>query len=192
MDRWFMRTFNRITGTVADPLISPMAGQLSRLLKALNLTKATMDCGYSVASMKAKIRKIRDQIVKGKVTPDNAFKVFGQVADWCQEHERQFVRSRFKNRTGLNMGNHTLWTSLFEPNESPGNGGERTWIREVVAQTQSLLKRRGIDISNADLQAVLWYYEKKLYAKFGYKAPRGAPTDYAEAARDLLQERGSR
>jgi hypothetical protein len=43
-----------------------------------------------------------------------------------------------------------------------------------------------VKITNADLQALLWYYEKNLWKKLGYSVPRAEPADYADGARSLL------
>ena len=40
-----------------------------------------------------------------------------------------------------------------------------------------------LEINAADLQAVLWYYEKNLYAKLGDVSESAKPWDYASAAR---------
>jgi hypothetical protein len=50
-----------------------------------------------------------------------------------------------------------------------------------------MLRRRGLNFSNADFQAILWYYEKNLYARLNYKAPKAKPSDYAQAAKKLVK-----
>jgi hypothetical protein len=55
-----------------------------------------------------------------------------------------------------------------------------------MERTQEKLRARGTEISNADLQAALWYYEKRLNARLGVSSKRAAPVDYAIAAKELL------
>jgi hypothetical protein len=50
-----------------------------------------------------------------------------------------------------------------------------------------MLRKKGINVTNADLQALLWYYEKDLWARLGYKAPKARPSDFAAAARKLVE-----
>jgi hypothetical protein len=72
--------------------------------------------------------------------------------------------------------------------DGPRNGGERAWIREIFAETDRKLAERHLPaINNADKQALLWYYEKDLYAALGYSVSRGKPADYADAAKKLLE-----
>ena len=70
--------------------------------------------------------------------------------------------------------------------EAPVDGTHRRWIRERIAEVQKELRSRGIDLENADLQAVLWYLEKELYEKLKYRSKSGE-SDYASAASSLYQ-----
>jgi hypothetical protein len=70
--------------------------------------------------------------------------------------------------------------------EAPVDGTHRRWIRERIAEVQSELRSRGIELENADLQAVLWYLEKELYEKLNYRSKSGE-SDYASAASSLYQ-----
>lgn len=47
-----------------------------------------------------------------------------------------------------------------------------------------------LGIKTANLQAILWYHEKELYAKLGVKDSKSAPTDYAAEFTKLAQQRG--
>ena len=47
--------------------------------------------------------------------------------------------------------------------EAPEGCGHRKWIRDRIGAVQESLKADGIDLENADLQALLWYNEKELY-----------------------------
>lgn len=48
-------------------------------------------------------------------------------------------------------------------------------------RAQDILTKKGYDISVADIQAVLWYYEKRLYGELG--ARQTADISYEEAAK---------
>ena len=95
--------------------------------------------------------------------------------------------SKAKNRTGeptieeLRKAANDLNKTLKPLRETPQNGNERRWLRERLEQVQSRLKAEGIEIENADLQALLWYNEKELYELLGYRSPKGS-SDYAGAA----------
>jgi len=70
---------------------------------------------------------------------------------------------------------------------TPANGTERNYMREVTARARQLLSEQGVDINTADLQALLWYPEKRLFEAMGVPKGQGQDTDYLEAA--VLQAR---
>jgi hypothetical protein len=57
-----------------------------------------------------------------------------------------------------------------------------------MSEAQRQLREKGINLTNADLQALLWYYEKELYAKLYPQTRRATPTDYAKAAERFVAE----
>ncbi len=59
-----------------------------------------------------------------------------------------------------------LRTNIAGEDEAPRNGSERKFMREVMGDVRDNLRSRGIDITMADAQAVLWYPEKILYSSF--------------------------
>jgi hypothetical protein len=83
---------------------------------------------------------------------------------------------------------NTIYKDAFkELNEAPFNSGDRAFMIDTAVATQKLLKAGGLDLSVADIQAALWYYEKRLYASLGKieKASKGGISDlgYEEAIR---------
>ena len=69
------------------------------------------------------------------------------------------------------------------------NGSHRQQIRVVMDRVQDILKAQGVEISNADLQAVMWFYEKDLYQKLGSGNASAQRADYADAAKALARKR---
>ncbi len=47
--------------------------------------------------------------------------------------------------------------------EAPAGSRERDLIRKVLGQTLAELQKECSDLTMADMQAVLWYPEKRLY-----------------------------
>jgi hypothetical protein len=63
------------------------------------------------------------------------------------------------------MGN-TIYKNEYEMlEEAPFNASDRKFMYDVAKGAQNILKSEGVDLSLADIQAALWYYEKRLYAK---------------------------
>lgn len=67
------------------------------------------------------------------------------------------------NHPAVNDGTLVVIQLYASSSACRGSATDRTWIRGVMDQVQDRLKADGIEITNADLQAVLWYYEKDLY-----------------------------
>jgi len=63
-------------------------------------------------------------------------------------------------------------------------------MRDRVNAARQLLAERGINITNADLQAIWWYPEKNLYAKMGGRDSQGINVDYATAIADIARKKG--
>lgn len=185
MDRWFMRTFNRLSGTLTDMNQEALPNQVSRLLNVLS--DKTKVNGIAAAPVRAQLREIARSIKDGtfdqRTVQDN---IDTPLHEFLDKTYRAYVNSRFADRNALNVNVKLLYENIFGVREAPMSGSERTWIREVMQATQEELGKRGIKLNNADLQAVLWYYEKELYAKLHQQPKRGAPADYEMAAKRLL------
>ena len=139
---------------------------------------------------------LRDAIgpYSGKAMVDIAFAIEKASAD---KGIRNLLSSHELTDSLRKLGN-TLAKNIRGEKEAPGNGEERKFIRSVFADVKSRLKQEyGIDITMADLQAVLWYPEKILYESFkggesfeesseGYTED-SAP-DYFNAAKKLAQK----
>jgi hypothetical protein len=63
-------------------------------------------------------------------------------------------------------------------------------MRETVDEALDILREQGIELDRAALQALIWYPEKELYAKFGVGSKRSAPTDYETEFARVANERG--
>lgn len=113
-----------------------------------------------------------------------------QVLAATVEHRNSYEAKGFKNGTELEKAANTVYKAAFEALEdAPFNATDRTFMLRSVELAQRLLKRRGNDISIADIQAILWYYEKRLYGELG--ARQSADISYEEAARQVVAQRGN-
>jgi hypothetical protein len=93
----------------------------------------------------------------------------------------------FTDKTFINMSNKNLWINLSKTNDAPRNGRHRDNIRKVFKQVGDIHEEKtGERVSNAVMQAALWFFEKRLYQNLGAPAARAAPTDYAKEARKHL------
>ena len=129
------------------------------------------------------IARVRDLLGQPDLTDD-------QVLAATIEHRNSYEAKGFKKGTELEKAANTVYKAAFEGLEdAPFNATDRTFMLRSVALAKQLLKRRGHDISVADIQAILWYYEKRLYGELGAK--QSADISYEEAARQVVANRGN-
>lgn len=97
------------------------------------------------------------------------------------EPRNNYANRNFKNGSEIEKAANTIYKAAFENIEdTPFNATDRTFMLETVAKAQKNLKRAGVEMSIADIQATLWYYEKRLYGELG--ARQTADISYEDAA----------
>jgi hypothetical protein len=186
MDRWFMRTWGRLTGTLLKTDKVAIAEGKKRVSNALNAIKSDPE---ALAILKSVVPKLSG------VSPADLAKTIEKAS--MDKDSRATLASNAKTDELRKAGNQ-LSKNISGEKEAPANGKERKFIRDVFSDVQSRLKKEhNIDISMADLQAVLWYPEKILYESFkgkqtfeeaseGYTSD-SAP-DYFNAAKKLAKK----
>jgi hypothetical protein len=108
-----------------------------------------------------------DEAIAATVEPRNAYEAKG-----------------FKNGTELEKAANTIYKAAFENLEdAPFNATDRTFMLDAVNRARQMLEKKGYKLSIADIQAILWYYEKRLYGELG--ARQTADISYEEAARKV-------
>ena len=185
MDRWFMRQYGRLTGTLLDfdqKKVDAATKRLARARKALlqrNSSKVEGLIGafenLSDAELAQKVQKASVDIKKRAVLKSNP------------------------KLDELRKASNNLAKLLEAEVEAP-TPAKRRFINEVFSELQQKLKdENGIDITIADLQAVNWYPEKALYQTFkADQTQKSAKTetsdneqpDYESAARKLVEKQG--
>lgn len=159
MDRWWSRTFNRYRGTL---LAQP--------------TEVGM-------------QRVKELIVEDRrlnITPD-------QMSDdealvYAADYVASYKAKDYKNGTELERAANTVYKAAFEQLEDqPFNASDREFMVNTTLLMQDKLADRGVDLTVADIQAVLWYYEKRLYAELGARAT--ADVSYEEIARQIIEGR---
>jgi len=178
MDRWFMRTIGRLTGTQVEPL----AGSKMREMRN-NLRSAV----ERLAATQFGLLGIKRGDIRGSAIDSTATTIAGKFAkkDLRIEAKRLSDEGQSALEETRKFAN-ALKKALNPLVEAPVDGTHRRWIRTRVAEVQKDLQSRGIELENADLQAVLWYLEKELYEKLNYRSKSGE-SDYASAAASLYQ-----
>lgn len=163
MDRWLIRTWARLTGTLLDDNTKHIQVQRDRLRKAVKdaLENTARDdqihltyyLGINIAedldlTNDADIDELAAKITKYSIKPDN----------------RKDINQRELGEEVRKAGN-ALTEYLDAQRKAPTGPAERDYIRGVFTQVLADLNKRKEyrDLSMADLQAALWYAEKLLY-----------------------------
>lgn len=187
MDRWLMRTWGRMTGTLID--FDPKA-----------IAKSRSKLAGAVASMTAMERKQFGELIGARIPPKptkaqlDAIAKASQKASMKKDKRDVMMSSDAMNEMRKAANLHHM--TLDGQKEAPSGPAERNWIRAVFQTALEQLRANGKDMTMSDLQALLWYPERRLYdaaksdddVSDGYEDDE-AP-DYANAGMNLAIERG--
>ena len=191
MDRWLVRTWGRWTGTLIVPMPEQTAKARDRLTDAINdiikdpvETKRLSDLVDLSITANTEVDALAKAVQEASTDPD--------------------VRTQLnESEVGLELrkASNSLAKYLDGQKEAPQGPTERKFIRAIFGDVLADLQQRPeySDLTMADLQAVLWYAEKRLYetAKEDLNADEDiegysdddAP-DYANAAADVARQKG--
>lgn len=101
------------------------------------------------------------------------------------KYAESYKEKNYKKGTVIEKAANTIYKAAFESLEdAPFNSTDRTFMIGAVNKAQQILTDRGLDLSIADIQAALWYYEKQLYGELGAK--KTADISYEEATKKIL------
>ena len=169
-DLWFSRNFNRYTGNV----VSKKGNVKSKQTTLDELKK------YNGTSLLYGYKK--SDILKGTEVFDK----------WLNTIVKNYADKNYKDKQRLNVVSNTHFKNTKgELQDIPRGGNERNTMRDVVKRVQDKLIERGypkLDI--ADIQAILWYNEKDLYALYKAVNKSSEKTDYETAAQEVLRNQG--
>lgn len=160
MDLWWTRTINRYRGDVL-PVVS-------------GLKNAVDSKGQPIG-----LHRFKWLVGQPDLTDAQALKM---VVD----HAQRYADKGYKDGTEAEKAANTLYKAAFvELQEAPAGAGERSFMIEVAAAARAeVAERTGKWYSIADIQALIWYYEKRLMAEMGAKD--SGDISYEEAARRAI------
>ena len=159
MDRWWSRTFNRYRGTLLAAPTEAGMGRVKELIIADRRLNVTTD----------------------QLSDDEALV-------YAADYVASYKAKEYKNGTEIEKAANTVYKAAFDQLEDqPFNASDREFMVNTTLQMQDKLAQQGVDLTVADIQAVLWYYEKRLYAELGARAT--ADVSYEEIARQIIEGR---
>jgi hypothetical protein len=141
----------------------------SRTFNRLRGTMAPPPTEKSIQSFKKLIGKPRAQ----KKT----------VLKEAEKIAKAWAKRGFKNGTPLERAANTIYKSSIELRDAPINVGDRKFQQSVTEDAVSALRNEGWDdMTVADLQAIVWYHEKRRMREYGSRAPIDE-LDFSDAAK---------
>ena len=211
VDRWAMRTWGRMTGTLVldrERLAKQKRENIKAIIRAL--TKEQKKAFETIIGRKLTLGDIDNVAlaIKRKSVLKETRNKMALVATFAEDpkHQQIFLDIMGKPRKGdktLSLGDllRKQGNGLVKDNdgqkEAPSGPVERRNIVKVFSQVLEILNKEYPNLTMADLQALVWYPEKKLYetakikeekAETGYD-DNEAP-DYANAAASFVATMG--
>jgi hypothetical protein len=178
MDRWFMRTFARAMGMQLLPVDkADIQEKRDRLQSALAAARSNPEAAFILKAAGVRANAPANQ------------KTTVALADYFE---------KAANRENLNSKADELRLAVnglykiedgFQLVEAPQSGGHRRFIRLAMDEARTTFsKESGKDWNAAELQALLWYFEKSVHEAYGSKQRDQSP-DYGSAANELFRGR---
>ena len=193
MDRWLMRTVGRWRGGLVK-LNKPMIAQKTKEIQ-------NMMPDLEIKALKPLFSRSDIQPAKG-MSKQKTELLSAEIAKLSMDPAWRSAINAIPGGESLRKAGNGLAKYLDGQVEAPAGAKERTFIREVfqrglkrLQDAPSVRQRSNEPLTMSDLQALLWYPEKRLYdtAKQKDGESRGyeddeAP-DYANAARKAVGDR---
>jgi len=157
MDRWLMRTWGRYTGTLVE-INQPMIEKKRKELKG-DVAKLLED---KVAT--AEISKLLKQEIAPIESDEQADALAIAIQKTSMLPENRKVLNKTDAGESIRKSGNALFKYLDGQKEAPNGPAERDAIRDVFKDILKGLHSQGYqDMTMSDLQALLWYPEKRLY-----------------------------
>jgi hypothetical protein len=195
MDRWLMRTWGRWTGSLITERPDMVAKYLKETRSALSQLRTDKE-----------LRENLSTVLKEPITPeaiDAILKDNASIAAFSERLAKIFGKkdlreylSQTPSGNALRLSANTLNGYLDGQKEAPQGGGERNNIRLIFNNIlKDLQKKEYPNLTMADLQAALWYSERRLYdaakeSNISENYTDDEAPDYANAAAKLAKQNG--
>jgi ribosomal protein L19E len=142
LDRWWSRTFNRYRGTLIPGLKS----------------------GFTKKGEAIGLDRFKELLGNPGMTNEEALLA-------AKSYRDSYAAKGYKNGSDIEKAANTIYKDAFENlNDAPFTKTERQFMYDTISDAVNKLNKQGYDLSIADVQAILWYFEKNLYKTLGVQA----------------------
>jgi hypothetical protein len=142
LDRWWSRTFNRYRGTLIPGLKS----------------------GFSAKGEAIGLDRFKQLLGNPGMSNEEALLA-------AKSYRDSYAAKGYKSGTDVEKAANTIYKTAFENlNDAPFTKNDRQFMYDTISDAVNKLNKQGYDLSIADVQAILWYFEKNLYKTLGVQA----------------------
>jgi hypothetical protein len=195
-DLWYTRTWNRILGNVFQHAPLKEANQYDTFRKAIleqYRSDSANSAGEKFEPLLKRINKdgekeffdyMNEPELDG-ISRDGLDKLLAdpqKMLELATSLEDRYRKGQYKVKSDLRRAAKNWVENRTDPVAAPRTDLERDFQQDVMEIAQKKLRRKGIDITIADMQAALWYNEKELFGLYGAQVSGSEPADYADAA----------
>lgn len=171
MDRWFMRTWGRWIGLLVENNRALAESQREELRNSLlGLTegrkgsrKATKQGKRTLDFIGSEIGEDLVKFVNTSMSNARLTEIAGKIARRSSKQEFRDAVERLPSGDLIRRQSNTHTKTLDGSIETPRNPATRNRIRRVMAIVLTELQKTNPALTMADLQALYWYPEKRLY-----------------------------
>jgi len=162
MDLWWTRSFNRVRGNLVPTVTDTSLDRLKALLgdPTMSDDEAIMRAQPYQEEYEAQNYKVKKKDLR--------------------------TAAQRKNLDIARIANTIVKAAMLEINQAPLRAEERAFMIATAVRTQEMLAERGHHLTIADVQAALWYYEKRLYRDLNTKERNDI--GYEEAIDEVLAD----
>ena len=200
MDRWWSRTFNRYRGSLLTEHNQQGLQRFKQLLTDdFHGNQYASDESVPYDKLPPNIRV---ETVEGGSDPFEIFSNEGGVIlvsdppaeitdaealEWTVFYAKMYAAKGYKNGSAAEKAANTIFKAAFvNMKDSPARVADRGFMIDTVNRAQEKLSEKGVDLTVADIQATLWYYEKRLYGELGARMTEDI--SYEEVAAEIAAD----
>lgn len=169
MDMWWRRTWGRYTGSIMRP--EPELQAMADKFGDTALANPDLMKRYGISKKMLRTRNGRREAAAKVWSQFSGPEKYGKAKGAPKNEVANAARSYAQNVTPIEAM----------------SAGERGLMREVATDALEMLRADGVEVEMADLQALLWYLEKDIYAKLGQRVERMA---FDEALAQYMAKEG--
>jgi hypothetical protein len=169
MDLWYTRTMHRFLGETVVPLDSDkMQNAITKFREELKKDGVRT---YGI--------DLTEALKDDEATVQAALTLFQR---WARGDNDYTEKGYFKFPDGYKIEKAARGIfSIGGMKGAPQNKTHRQYFAKVVLEAKAKLAKLGMKLTEADMQAIIWYREKNLFARTGVANAAAKPADYLDA-----------